>query len=178
MAAGREALEEGGPFSHRATRRALQREGQALVAEPEPDAAHRAELGKAREDGADGGADRGIGMEAHLTVGLAPDKADRETTAQFAARGLVADAAEKARPQEVQLGLAHGALQAKQEPIIEEPRVIDAIGIADEGIGETAEIQQTVPIGVVAGEAGELEAEDDADMAQRGLRGGPGGGPG
>jgi hypothetical protein len=32
--------------------------------------------------------------------------------------------------------------------------MIDAVGIADEGVGKTAEIEQAIPIGVVAGEAG------------------------
>ena len=44
--------------------------------------------------------------------------------------------------------------------------MIDAIGIADEGVGETAKIEQAIPVGIVAGEAGDFEAEHDADMAE------------
>jgi hypothetical protein len=67
----------------------------------------------------------------------------------------------------VQLGLAHGALEAKQQSIVKHGRVIDAVGIADERVGETAEIEQAIPVGVVAGEAGDLETEHDADMSKR-----------
>jgi hypothetical protein len=44
--------------------------------------------------------------------------------------------------------------------------IIDVIAIADERIGETAEIEQAVPIGIVAREAGHFEAEHDADMSE------------
>ncbi len=43
--------------------------------------------------------------------------------------------------------------------------MIDAI--ADERVGETAEIEQAVPIGIVAREAGHFESEHDADMSKR-----------
>jgi hypothetical protein len=33
---------------------------------------------------------------------------------------------------------------------------LDAVGIADERVGETAEVDQAVPIGIVAGEGGRL----------------------
>src|SRR5271156_3214155 len=54
-----------------------------------------------------------LGEGADLAVFLAPDEAHRETATQFAARGFVADAAEQASPQDVQLGLAHRAFQAE-----------------------------------------------------------------
>jgi len=31
--------------------------------------------------------------------------------------------------------------------------MIDAIGIADEGVGDSAEIQEAIPVGIVAGKA-------------------------
>jgi hypothetical protein len=43
-------------------------------------------------------------MEADLPVGLAPDQADRQAAAQFAAGGLVLDAAFQPCPQYMQLG--------------------------------------------------------------------------
>ena len=152
----------------------LQRKRQALAAEPEPDAACRAEFGEARKDGADGGADRLIRMEADLAVLLAPDEADRQAAPQFAARGLVADAAVQARAQDMQLGLAHRALETEQQPVVEQRGMIDAVGIADQRVGQAAEIEQAVPIGVVAGQAGDLEAEHDADMAEGDFGGEPG----
>jgi hypothetical protein len=58
-------------------------------------------------------------------------------------------------------------LEAEQQAIIEHRRMIDAIGIADERVGETAEIEQAVPIGVVAREAVHFEASTDANMSER-----------
>ena len=152
---------------------ALQREGQAFGSEPEPDAAHRAKFCEAREDGTDRGQDGFIGMEAHFALLLAPDKAHWKAAAQFAASGLVADSAQEPRPQHIQLGLAHGALEPKQQPVVEQRRMIDAVGIADEGIGEAAQIEQAIPIGIVAGEPRDFEAEHKTDVAERDLCGEP-----
>jgi hypothetical protein len=44
--------------------------------------------------------------------------------------------------------------------------MIDAVAITDEGIGKAAEIEQAIPVGIVAGQAGDFEAEHDADMAE------------
>jgi hypothetical protein len=38
----------------------------------------------------------------------------------------------------MQLGLAHRALKAEQQSVVENGGVIDAVGIADECIGEAA----------------------------------------
>jgi hypothetical protein len=46
----------------------------------------------------DGGDDGLVGVEADLAIGLAPDKADRQSSAQFTARRLVANAAVEAGP--------------------------------------------------------------------------------
>src|SRR5712692_1080863 len=58
----------------------LERKGQAFGAEPEPDAAGRAQLGEAVEDGADGGRDGDIRMETNLTIPVTPDKAHGQAT--------------------------------------------------------------------------------------------------
>ena len=58
-------------------------------------------------------------------------------------------------------------LRPSSKSIVEQRRMIDAVGIADERVGETAEIEQAVPIGIVACEAGHFEAEHDADMSER-----------
>src|SRR5690242_15933765 len=48
------------------------------------------------------------------------------------------------------------------------------IGVADQSVGQAAEIEQAVPIGVIAGQTRDLQAEHDTDMPQRDLRGEPG----
>ena len=102
-----------------ARRADLRGEGEVLAAQPEPDAADRAEFGEAIEDGADRAGDRFVGMEADLAIGVAPDQAHRQTAAQLAARGLVADAAVEASAQDVQLGFAHGAFEPQHQAIVE-----------------------------------------------------------
>src|SRR5215469_7103308 len=88
----------------------LQREFEPLRAEPQPHAPGRAGLGEMGKDLVDGGADRFIRVKTNLAVLLAPDKADRQATPEFAARRLVANAAIEARAQYVQLCFAHCAL--------------------------------------------------------------------
>ena len=43
--------------------------------------------------------------------------------------------------------------------------MIEAIGVGDQRSGERAEVEQTIPIGIVACQARDLETQDDADPA-------------
>lgn len=108
-------------------------------------------------------------MEANLTIGVAPDEADRQAAAQLAAGRLVADATVEPGAQDVEFCFAHGALQTEEQAVVEQARVIDAVGVADQGVGETAEIEKTIPVGIVTGEPGDLETEHDADLPERDL---------
>jgi|SRR5215831_10862722 len=146
---------------------------QSLAAEPEPDATYRSEFGETREDRADHTADGFVRMETNLAVLVTPHEADREPAAQLATRGLVANAAEQACAQHMQLRLTHRALEAKQQSIVEHGRVIDAVGVGDQRVSEAAEVEQAIPIGVVAREARDFKAEHDSDMSKCYLRGEP-----
>ncbi len=128
----------------------LQWELMTLIAQPQPNAARRAGLGEAGEEGVDGSHDSLVGMTQHLAVGLSPHESDRQATPELTARRLVADSAIEACAQHVQLGLAHGALEPEQQAVIEQRRVIDAVGVADQRVGETGKIDETMPVGVVA----------------------------
>ncbi len=66
----------------------------------------------------------------------------------------------------MQLGLAHRALQAEQQPVVEVAGVVEAVLIQDEGVGEGADLQQAVPVRGVARQAQDLEAEHHAHLAQ------------
>jgi hypothetical protein len=55
-------------------------------------------------------------VEADLAIGLAPDKADGQSAAEFTACCLVANAAVETGPQHMKFG----ALEPEQETIIEE----------------------------------------------------------
>lgn len=84
-----------------------------------------------RKDIADDGDDGLVRVKAHLALHLAPHEADRQAAPELAARGLVADAAIEARAQHMQFRLTHRALEPEQQSVIEQCRMIEAIGIAD-----------------------------------------------
>src|SRR3954468_10392645 len=71
----------------------LQGEGQLLRSEQEPDAARRAEFVKAFKDGADRADDCLVWMKQNFTILLSPNKPNRQTAAQFAARRFVTNTA-------------------------------------------------------------------------------------
>ena len=154
-----------------ARRADLRGEGEVLAAQPEPDPTDRAELGEPFEHEANHTGHGFVGMKADLAIGIAPNQAHRQSAAQLAACRLVADPTLEAGAQDVQLGFGHGAFEPQHQAIVECAWVIDAIGIADQGIGHATEIEQAIPVGVVAGQAGDLEAEHDADPAQGHLGG-------
>ncbi len=83
----------------------LQREGQALPAQPQPGRAHRPAAGEPGEDRVNHAGDRLVGMQPDLTDLLTPDQSDRQTAAQLATLGLVPDPAVQAGAQHVQLSL-------------------------------------------------------------------------
>jgi hypothetical protein len=96
-------------------------------------------------------------VKTNFALLLAPDKADGQAAPEFAARRLVANAAIEARAQYVQLCFAHGALQPQQQPVIEHRRVIEAVAIADQRVGEAGEIDEAIPFGIVAGQARDFQ---------------------
>src|SRR5215510_15806650 len=65
----------------------------------------------------------------------------------------------------MQFGFTHRALKPKQEAVIEACWIVDAILIEDQGISEGADLQQTLPVGIVPREPGDFEAHDDAGAA-------------
>jgi hypothetical protein len=85
----------------------------------------------------------------------------------------------------VQLGLAPGAEDAQQQAVGVLAGVVDPVLVDDQGVGQGADLQQAVPVGAGAGQAGRFQAEDRAGLAEADLgdqeleaiavhRGGPG----
>lgn len=58
------------------------------------------------------------------------------------------------------------SIQAEQQPVIEQRRMIDAVAVADERVGDTTKFQQPIPVRVVPGEARDFQSENDAHMGQ------------
>lgn len=70
----------------------------------------------------------------------------------------------------VQLGLAHDARKAEQQPIVVGLRVVQPLGVGDERLEQPAQLQQTVPIAVVARKPRRIQAHDQASLTQADLR--------
>jgi hypothetical protein len=105
-------------------------------------------------------------MKADLAILLAPYESDRQSAAQLATGGLVTNATIETSTEHIKFGLAHGALEPEQEAVVEERRIIDAVGIADQGVRESGEIDEAVPFSIVARKA----TEHDPDVAERNFR--------
>jgi hypothetical protein len=69
----------------------------------------------------------------------------------------------------MQLGLAHRALQPRQQPVVENSGRVDPVSVGDQRAGQRAQIQQPTPIRATAREPGDLKREDHADMAETDL---------
>ena len=71
-------------------------------------------------------------------------------------------------------GFAHRALEAEQEPVIKARRIVDAVFVEDQGVGKGADLQQTLPVSIVARQAGDFQTHHDpgashADVADQTL---------
>ena len=152
--------------ANRAVHVSAQWEAKAFGAKPEPDLARRSQLCEFCEHGTNG-ADHGrVGIEAHFAVPFAPHKAHGQTAAQFTACCLVADAAIQPCAQDMKFRFRHGAFQSEDQSIVESCGMIDSVAVPDQSIRHAAQIEQAIPVGVVARQARDLQTQHDAYMAE------------
>lgn len=109
----------------------------------------------------------------HLNVRIAADgsiipvdQTDRRAHLELAAPCLVELATTHSRFEDVQLCLAHRAFEAEQKTIIEAGRIVDAVLVKDESCGQGAQLDEAVPVSRVAREARDLQAHDNAGLAE------------
>ena len=112
--------------------------------------------------------DGGVGVEDDVPGGVV-DQADGQRHDQLAAAGLGDDPAAQPGPDEMELSLRHLPFHAQQQAVVEVPRVVEAVFVADQGAGHGADLQELMPVGVVAGQPGAFQAEHDPGPAQRHL---------
>ena len=110
-----------------------------------------------------------VGVEGQAASRLA-DIADRRVVEQLAAAGLVQPPLVHPGAEEVQLGLAHDALETQEETVVEVGRVVEPIVVAQEGAEQAAGAHQGDPVGVGAGQAAGVLAQKDADMIESEFR--------
>jgi hypothetical protein len=65
----------------------------------------------------------------------------------------------------VELGLAHGALETKQEAIVEVGWVVETVLVKDESVGQSADLEHTVPVHGTPCQPGHLQTEHYPDLA-------------
>jgi hypothetical protein len=116
-----------------------------------------------------------------LLVGIEDDLAgrpacipDRQRDRELAALGLGKLARQHPLPDQVQFCLAHRSLQAQQQPVVIEGRVVDAVGVGEQHPRQRAQLQQLMPVPARPRQPRHLDPEDDAHTSHRHLRDEPG----
>src|SRR5262249_52341543 len=74
---------------------------------------------------------------------------------------LVHDATAQSGLQYMKLSLAHCSFEAEQEPVVEARWIVYAILVEDQRVRERADFKEPVPVGVVPGQARDLETHHD-----------------
>jgi len=141
------------------------RKEKALGAEAKPNLANRSQLLEFRKDRVDGADHSFIGRETNFAVAFSPHEAHGQATTQFAAGRFVANPSLQSRAQDMKFCLRHDALQAENQAIVEERRMIDAVAISHQSIGNAAQIEQAIPVGIVACQARDFQSEHDSRAA-------------
>ena len=139
-------------------------------------------LGAEVLDRRDGRAGSGEGGEQrlervlHLSVGVEDDSVERvvdqphrQGFLEHTALGPVQQPTTQTGLEQVQLRLRHGTFESKQKPVIELRGVVDAVLVEDQRMGQTADLEQRMPIDVVSRQARGLEAEHDTGSAHADL---------
>ena len=137
----------------------------AVAGEEAEHGADRAEPVEQVEDQPDHGPDLLVRVQHHLAGGAA-DEPGRQRHGQLAAAGLGDPPGPHPLPDQVQLSLADGALEAQQQPVVVLGRVIDAVQVAQQRPGQRAQLQQLMPFAAGPGQPGHLDAQHDAHMIQ------------
>ena len=98
------------------------------------------------------------------------DQSHRQRHLQGPAPRLIQQAAAQPGVEHVQLGLAHGALEAEQQPVVEVAGIVNAVLVEDQRVAQRGDLQQAVPVGRVARQPRHLEPEHDSGAAHADLR--------
>ena len=94
-------------------------------------------------------------------------KAYRQQSQQLAPAGFIEPPALQPRPNLIELDFGDGAPEPQQQAVVEVAGIVDAVLIGDERVEGGGQFQQLIPIQIVARQARDLQAEDQAHLAQR-----------
>lgn len=96
-----------------------------------------------------------IGIQRHLALCII-NQADRKRHVQLPTPRFAQQSAAGPRLNHMQFGFTHGALESKQEPIIEIGGIVETVLIENQGVAEPTDLQEPMPVATVAGQAGDL----------------------
>src|SRR5215217_7284485 len=99
-------------------------------------------------------------------AGAVMGQSSRDGQAQLAPRRFLAFPLVQAHPDLVQLCLAHDAGQAQEQAVVVGARIVEAFAIGNEHPKQGAQLEQLMPVAVVACEPGGVEADDQARVAE------------
>ena len=95
----------------------------------------------------------------------APAIARRQGEPKLAALGLRVSGSQATLSQKAELVFAHRTLQPKQQPVVDQTRIVGPVQIDNQRAGQGAQVYQMMPVPSVPGEPGSLDAEHRADRA-------------
>jgi hypothetical protein len=104
-----------------------------------------------------------IGIQRHLTLYII-NEADRKRHVQLPTPRFAQQGAAGPRLNHMQFGFTHGALESKQEPVIEIGGMVEAVLIENQGIAEPTDLQEPMPVATVAGQAGDLQPDHQSGV--------------
>ena len=123
----------------------------------------RAARGERGEQVTNRGLDLGIGVDDDL-AGDVVDVSDRQRGAQLAPRGGGLLAGLQPLRHHMQFHLPDGGLHPEQHPIVDIARIVDAVRIDQQRLGDRCELHQPGHLGIRAGQPGDLDPEDRPDL--------------
>src|SRR5712692_1775778 len=145
------------------------RQRDLLLVHPEQDLPGAAERGEFLKDQPQRGLYALVGMLFQPPVARLHIP-DRQANDEVPAPGLGRPRLVGALPEPAELRLTHRALEPQEQPIVELTRIVDPFGVDDQCVQQAAEIEQLIPVAIVAGQARDLEAHHGADAPQADLR--------
>ncbi|MCY1356240.1 hypothetical protein D9M69_426850 [compost metagenome] len=114
---------------------------------------------------------------AHLVIGIEDDatliviaQANWQRKAQLTFLRLIELAALEAPAQKVKFGLCHCAFETEQQTVVEVARIVAAIGVDDERMGECTQLEQAMPVQIRARQARDFQRKHGAHLPHRDIR--------
>jgi hypothetical protein len=98
-----------------------------------------------------------------------PNISDRNEPEGLSAAGLVPLPLEQSGPQHMKFGLRHHPAEAEQHSVVCVGRIVHAVGVSQQHLEDTAQIEQMVPVLARSGEPAHFPAEHDSDVPERDL---------